>query len=153
VKVIFLDIDGVLVNDRSLRTKRIYSLHENCDPSCVKALNRIIASTGAEIVVSSTWRTQGPLAEMREILNLHFEIDGQVLDCTPELENFSAARHEEITAWLGHHKPSLVESFVIIDDYDNMGPLQSRLVRTREEEGLTEDDADRAIRLLSEPVS
>jgi hypothetical protein len=60
-----------------------------------------------------------------------------------------AERSEEIAAWLRNFKTCPIESFVIIDDNGNMGLLQSRLVQTKEEEGLTEDDADRAIQMLS----
>lgn len=54
-KVIFLDIDGVLCNLEQWKTHLPDNEHP-FDPICVERLNRIIEKTGAEIVISSSWR-------------------------------------------------------------------------------------------------
>ena len=62
MKVIFLDIDGVMNCRRSVKAdiandRRPYS---SFDPDCVNALNQIIKETDAVIVVSSVWRRYRP---------------------------------------------------------------------------------------------
>jgi hypothetical protein len=66
LKVIFLDIDGVLVNRRSLRRRS--GQQSTGDGPRVNALNRIIETTHAELVLSSTWRLDYGREEMDEIL-------------------------------------------------------------------------------------
>jgi len=46
--VIFLDIDGVLAPIRR------WDRYGDLDPACIQVLNDIVASGGAEVVVSST---------------------------------------------------------------------------------------------------
>lgn len=161
MKVIFLDIDGVLVTSASWGQRRPYG-HAPADDQCVMALNRIIALTGAEIVVSSTWRIGTSVAELREILNIRFGVTGRVIDKTPRLTTkrmfegqvgqveveVAAERGDEIAAWLRGYQRHPVDSFVILDDDPDMGKLAGRLVKTNFQHGLTETDADRAIDLL-----
>jgi len=160
MQIIFLDIDGVLVNAVSLRSRSPHE-HSNADPSCVAALNRIVAETGAGIVVSSSWRIGQELADMREVINLHFGVNGNVLGMTPRLTakkisagprgqlEVSAERGDEIDCWLRSAHPWPVESFVILDDEDDMGALKSHLVQTNFTGGLTMQHADRAIEILA----
>ena len=58
MKLIFLDIDGVLVMWKSMEDYKpeppMY--HPRFDKSCVAALNDLIKRTGAEIFISSSWR-------------------------------------------------------------------------------------------------
>lgn len=59
MKVLFLDIDGVLNSDtfyinRPKETKQLpYPLSE-FDPACVERLNRIFSETKARLVISSS---------------------------------------------------------------------------------------------------
>jgi hypothetical protein len=151
VKVIFLDIDGVLNNMESLRFPRIRvksseHSYSAAHPSCIAALNRIISETNARIVISSTWRGIG-LEVMFEIFH-QWGIAGMTVGYTPLWER-SFERGDEIADWLSKHPE--VTSFVILDDGDDMGVLKHRLVQTDYEIGLTEADADRAIAILNAP--
>ena len=85
MKLIFLDIDGVLVtlSDLSVRLKHEKIVNEKC----VKNLNRIIIETGAKIVISSAWRFNG-LNEMRCILKF-WGVLGEVIGATPDLRQAS----------------------------------------------------------------
>ena len=65
-KVIFLDIDGVLNTER--KAKEVYDnnnldSHDEFgrlfDENALYWLNKIIDETGAEIVISSSWRNDG----------------------------------------------------------------------------------------------
>jgi HAD domain in Swiss Army Knife RNA repair proteins len=63
IKVIFLDIDGVLLpfgggdDDNNNNTKKNNDDDEKLFPRrCVESLHRILRATGAQLVLSSTWR-------------------------------------------------------------------------------------------------
>jgi len=162
LKVIFLDIDGVLVNRKSLAD--MGGMRAKADPRCVEALNAITDATGAKIVVSSTWRCYPPpdfetptdymRAKMRE-----WGVRGEVIGCTPDLAKESLAcrgiyvgaeRGDEIQAWLDRNATvgDEVESFVILDDDSDMKHLTDRLIKATMQHGLLLDDAERAQRML-----
>lgn len=147
MKLIFLDFDGVL-NGRD-------NLYHGICPRRVIRLNRIITATGANVVVSSTWRKGLRCMELQDLLNSH-GFAGRVISTTPVLDRWvkekglylSVERGDEIQAWLaGYRRP--VESFVIVDDDDDMGTLSHRLVRTMDGRGLTDEDADRCVAMLT----
>src|SRR5690349_15084760 len=135
MKLIFLDIDGVLNNLESLRFARTKVRSSRltfsaAHPSCVRALNQITIRTDARLVISSTWRGLG-LTILRDIFN-EWGIHADVIDRTPDLSRLngplwkSPERGDDIKAWLSEH--SGVESYVILDDGDDMGQLRHRLV-------------------------
>lgn len=147
MKVIFLDIDGVLITKASMMTRRANV------PSayCVNNLNHITAMTEARIVVSSSWRFIGV-----DNLKLKFRdwgITGRIYDVTPDLSEerngvaVAKSRSDEITAWLLAVEGP-VTSIVILDDDDVDDVLRAFLVRTDFDNGLTEWDAKRAIEIL-----
>lgn len=157
MRVIFLDIDGVLVNRWSLSNHS--GIYAKAHPDCVAALNYIVEETGACIVVSSTWRHAG-VSKMRDFLS-EWGVKAKVLGCTPDLSRkegrlfIGTVRGDEIQAWLdglsGHFGP--VESFVILDDDNDMRHLKDRLVRTEFVCGLTMLDAEKAVALLTDDLA
>lgn len=57
MKVVFLDIDGMLVTARNLKQRsEMYAVAEN---KCVYALNYLTSITDSAIVISSSWRFCG----------------------------------------------------------------------------------------------
>lgn len=148
MRVAFLDIDGVLVNRRSLKERS--GLKAVGDPRCVYALNYLLQVSMAKVVVSSSWRFCG-LEEMRLIL-CHWGMRGDVIDITPDLTRkvlgvYSAVeRGEEIQQWLDEH-PEYTD-YVILDDDDPGERWHQRWVRTVFERGMTEHDARRALQLF-----
>lgn len=130
-KIIFLDIDGVLVNRRSLKERS--GIKSVADENCVFSLNEIIKLTSAKIVISSAWRFCG-LEEMKLILK-YWGVIADVVDITPclydKLGNDNRAL--EIQKWLDDNP---TKAFVIIDDIQDMSHLNKYLVRTKFEEGL-----------------
>lgn len=91
MKVIFLDIDGVL-NHQDWYVRRQEEVKQDdivaqypfyeFDPESVKQLNRIINETGAKVVVSSTWRIGRSVEQLQGILN-RVGFTGEVIDRTP----------------------------------------------------------------------
>ena len=152
MKVIFLDIDGVLNHqkhyewlietDEPTPMQRTYPYTEFNPESC-RLLNEIIWETGAEIVVSSSWRLDG---EAR--LNSLFKYFGlpKIYSTTPCL---NTARGIEIGAWLAAHPE--VTNYVIFDDDEDMNAEQMPFfIKTNPyEDGLNESCKDKAIELLN----
>lgn len=152
MKLIFLDIDGVLVNRASFRLPRTQcegytATHCTAHPSCVEQLNRIVAATGARIVISSVWRCFG-IKTMRELFK-HWGVNAKIVGRTPEYRD--RQRGDEISARLTLHAGMRWshEPFAIIDDDADMDGLSEHLVQTTFEPGLTEGDADRVIAMLN----
>lgn len=145
MKVIFLDIDGVLItHDSSLSrrnalpgTPRTWSP----DKRCVRRLNQLTEWTGAKIVVSSVFRKFRGYRAILEGWGVAAPIVGQ----TPVLRE--KYRGDEIQAWLMLHPT--IEHFVILDDDDDMGRMTtSRLVRTDPKVGFSREDLGRAYEIL-----
>jgi hypothetical protein len=79
MKIIFLDIDGVLNNVYcESRDKFGCTFHSNF----VDNLRSIIDKTGAKIVISSSWRTDG-LDIMKDLWKYR-DLPGEVIDVTPD---------------------------------------------------------------------
>ena len=138
MKVIFLDIDGVLINRR-------YASRNTADPHCVEQLNRITNATGADIVVSSSWKDYG-LPKITLILK-QWGVEADIIDVTPDWDGYE--RRWEIMGWLSDKfGDTRYCPFVIIDDGLEACPSGQYCVRTSFESGLEEFGADRAIAIL-----
>ena len=140
-RVIFLDIDGVLAPIRH------WDRYGELDPACVQVLNEIVAGSGAEVVVASTWRYGKSVAELQAMLSAA-GFTGRVVDKTPAGWP-GAQRGDEIGAWLAEHA---VAGCVIIDDHADMGVLRTHLVLTHPGQGLQPADVPRALAMLTSPA-
>ena len=150
VKIIFLDIDGVLINSKCYNLNGIKKsgIRAEPDPKCIKNLNKIIADSNASIVISSTWRQYG----------LHFcveklhgwGVNAKVVGLTPVFKSNLISRGEEIYEWLCEHKKLDIETYVILDD-DEDGMLQHKgnFIKIDWVTGLDEFAANEAISILN----
>ncbi len=141
MKVIFLDIDGVLntpqtfieIHNEYVKTgiKRI-----EIDLNRLTYLKRIVEQTGAVIVLSSSWRNLGkmengsyiPLApKMVALVDLFKKYGLSIYDITPK--DIHGIRQNEIDLWL---KDKDIESFIILDDsyFDLQKFLHKELINT-----------------------
>jgi hypothetical protein len=130
MKIIFLDIDGVLNNDfwfeKRLELgfdpesdKDIYDKIWYLHPDKVKLLNKLIQKTGAKVVLSSSWR-KNPEGELDFALE-RLCFSGKIIDKTPVLyAPFSVPRGVEIKSWLTNNKHLDIHSYVILDDDKDM---------------------------------
>lgn len=143
VRCIMLDVDGCLNNLPYLRTLNDWHGDDAVDPKNVTCLNHLIALTDAKVVISSTWRKFKTLLDLRRILTAQ-GFYGDIIDHTPVLDR---ERGEEIQTWLDT-TPYNVESFVILDDDDDMGDLAPYLVRTSFQTGLTMENVQQAAKIL-----
>ena len=140
-RIIFLDFDGVLAPIRR------WDRYGDLERPCIEVLNAIVASSGADVVVSSTWRHGKSVAELQAILEAEGFV-GRVVDKTPS-DIRGAYRGDEIAAWLAEHP---ARGFVIIDDHADMGELRSHLVLTEPGHGLQPRHVPRALEILATPV-
>jgi hypothetical protein len=106
MKVIFIDIDGVL-NCKSTPNPR--KLPYVADPKLVTRFRRLLERTGAKAVLSSTWRYDPAGLFSAKHWGIPF------IGTTPDLPK--KPRCAEILAWLKDHPK--VTRFVIIDDEDD----------------------------------
>jgi hypothetical protein len=153
VKVIFLDIEGVLINRVSRNTARLLQKQHVAFAPCVHALNLIAAQTNASLVVTDGLRSMGLgwlVAQFKE-----WEVTAKVVDVTPS-PSISVAN--SIIRWFGladspgSYEAGLgkVESFVILaPEPTHDATLSPHLIRTQADYGLTKEQAGEAIRILS----
>jgi hypothetical protein len=148
MKIIFLDIDGVLNSRKSAAFYR-EPMRLAMDPKCVEELNTIWSRfTNTLIVLSSTWRLHWPLPALQKHM-MQFGFKGHLDDRTSFLNG--KERGIEILDYLNRCRENdlVIDSFVILDDDSDMGALRSRLVQTSDEVGLTHEGALEAIELLN----
>lgn len=138
--VIFLDIDGVLINRSSLKISS--GFRATPDPNCVDLLNQLLDYTQAEIVVSSTWRIFG-LLKLTQCFQ-KWGISKAPLSITPNLQ---LSRGFDILYWLELHQLHR-ENTLILDDDCDLEPLCDRHIKTQFEIGLTTSDIQAALNLL-----
>jgi len=165
-KVLFLDIDGVLNTERQ---------HWHCqmngiapidrfgyafDPKAVANLASILTETGAEIVISSSWKSIGFMNMVKMWENRG--LPGKIIDITPNtvsdefllnanLEDMELQpiKGVEIKDWLTSHEKQ-VSHYTIIDDESGMLPEQQpHFVQTNPQFGITRDDSQRVINILN----
>lgn len=138
MKVIFLDIDGVLNSTRSaaalggmpwpgLHKERDWHLF---DPVAVGLLRRACNKTGAVCVLSSSWRMHMGASGISDLADcLGVRIIGQTRN-----SRGAEIRGEQIAEWIDGHPE--VTSWAILDDDSDMLPEQKeRFVKTRFSEG------------------
>lgn len=120
MKVIFLDIDGVL-NSRAYDRKRNWNEQSDIDETRLTLVKEIVDATEAKIVLSSTWRQHWDKKteccdEDGQYINKTFAKFGlSIFDKTPNL-GITALRRDEISKWMKETE-EVIDSFVIIDDY------------------------------------
>ena len=138
MKLIFLDIDGVLNTYSSLS-------REKCviDRDKLELVSKLARKSGAEIVLTSSWR----LAPS-EVWKTTFDSVGtEVQGITPRL--VGGNRKREILAYMSSLEES-VEAFVIIDDIrSRCGELRPHLVFINGSKGIGEADISKSERLLT----
>lgn len=128
MKVIFLDIDGVLatayeflMNKQKFQKKNYVAEHLNIpypfNDGCVKVFNEILLKTNAEIVLSSDWRKFWTLEE----LDLIFRFNGVIKSpmAVTEIDPVSMSwleknRANEIGKYILNNRD--IEQWVAIDD-------------------------------------
>ncbi len=152
MKVLFLDIDGVL-NSRqwylrnrdeiALQSGLMYRHQEELDPAACRLVNELCTEFSLAIVVSSTWRRLHKLGEI-QVMFANRGLHAPVISATPQLR--SGFRGQEVDEWL-YDNPG-VTKYVILDDDGDFKPEQP-LIQTNWDYGVCPADIDAARRLLT----
>lgn len=155
MKIIFLDVDGVLNNST---TSEQCGKYMGIDNTCLSTLKEVIDNTGTEIVLISTWKEYWIKDEalkfmqdkLAKYLDMKFAEKGLVIydKVKDEIKGKELTRGESILEYIARTKPS---AFAIVDDmefdYDECG-LNEFYVKTNSDRGLSEADKTRIIGLL-----
>lgn len=145
MRILFLDVDGVL-NRSGFQPADTFELASWIEPDLAARLDAAVREIEADIVMSSDWRIDRPLEDLRAQL-ARAGIGVGLRDATPVLAG--QPRWREIEAWMVEHHAH-PEDIVIVDDVLTMGPLARRHVRTSPQHGVDET-AVAAIRAMFAP--
>lgn len=155
MKVIFLDIDGVLNSDNymhELIDKNVYEyendIYQFIDENAVNIIVDLCKQYDLKLVITSSWRhfnlsSTIDYFKKNENKKLHPLIP-YIIDVTPrifvEMDDYShdfVMRGEEIYVWLMKHP---VDNYVILDDDSDMLDEQIlNFIQINRETGLTND--------------
>lgn len=154
----FLDIDGVL-NSRGYDRRRNWDEQTDIDETRLPLVRQIIAETGAQIVLISTWRehwsADKALCDEDGIYldNTFAKYGLAISDKTPYL-GLLAERRQEVSEWLAAHVGE-VKSFAIVDDNKfGWAELAKFCVFTNPNfgKGLEEEHVPKVVKLLNSDI-
>ena len=143
VKVIFVDVDGVLNSDDFIDNVKG---KQDIDIKAILLLKRAIDETGAKIVMDTSFRYTKSFSNVQEMLLQN----GIMFDKTPFIDN---ERGKEIKQYLAEHKD--IEDYILLDDVvfpDFDDDLLSHLIKMDDTntrgigKGLQEKDVEKIIR-------
>ncbi len=159
MKVIFLDIDGVL---NTYYTKKEVAGYTFVEDEKVALLQELVKRTGAKVVLSSTWREGWEIQETNEETPSRYAADVMLFNALKEkLTDYSiellgytpifGKRGLEIDAWLNTWQGEPVERFVILDDMGGaeLRPHSRYLIQTGMTQGLQKNHIEKAVRMLN----
>lgn len=150
VKILFLDIDGVLNGHDGVAVLR---------RECCERLNRLIQATGAKVVLVSAWRYMildtGEYKSAMTCVGFSYMLKTHGIDCeiigTTCSDEELMPRGEQVRKWMRDNPRPL--RWCILDDGDpeefGYAPLLTdRLITTPSDGGLQDEHVERAIELL-----
>jgi hypothetical protein len=139
MKVVFLDVDGVLNNFDLIRTNGF----DYIDGDMVRRLGLVISQTQAYIVLSSYWRLS---PKDRVLVDQALKEWGMFIhDRTPHVPG---PRYVEISQWLGENPE--VGHYAILDDDEDAGVgMETSFFQTDPEIGITFEIAKKVIAHLN----
>lgn len=176
MKIIFLDVDGVINTDKNFERLvkenngvETYSMYVTFDTDTMNNLKDLIEKTNAYIVISSSWRKTMKsnilarwdiLMEGLESINVKDRLLGVIPTLVDDKRN-ELPRGQEIKKWLEGNKDKNIEKFVILDDYDDkqtnfvylltfkdISEFVDNLVLCDSYDGFSIDKMDKALKIL-----
>lgn len=152
-KIIFLDFDGVIRTTRASIAIGETGMLTYLDPIACKLVEKLITDHGARIVISSTWRNQHKKRDIYYLLKSagHHIICGAMHErwCTPHFRDGRSRGHEIEVLLSEIESHEHVESYVILDDDNDMLSYQQKhFVNTDGHDGLGFEDWRAADKIL-----
>lgn len=164
MKIIFLDIDGVLNCELYYKEtppelrRETYPLSEMCKER-ISWLNELCKNTGAKIVISSTWRIG---RELEELQNLFIQVGAtfEIIGKTPHMRDRGCVRGNEIHRWILDNSEKIIglpyydfKDYAIIDDDSDMLLWQQKhFFQTDNYSGLTPNIVYNIGRFFGQPI-
>lgn len=152
MKVIFLDVDGVL--NFSMTEAKAPSGAVGVVDSCVKKLKKIIDNTNSFIILVSSWKNEWNMDEEKAGKDGKYlikKLERRGLHIMDKTTDKGSNRGEGIDEWLKRH-PNVTDWIVLDDDYfpdyKEFG-IDSHLIQTSYVVGLTDSHVDKAIDFLN----
>jgi len=136
---VFVDIDGVLNTEAHLRRQTREtgeSTNRNWCPLAMAHLKLVVEYYNGQIVVSSTWRYDKSLEQLKALFEENGLPPHYVVDVTPSLIHNTSGpvtRGDEIRAWIDENlEQKQIRSLrtIILDDVDDgLTPFGDRFIR------------------------
>jgi hypothetical protein len=170
LKIIFLDIDGVLNSHKWWDSEEHKQWRDNIpnnvedidwsgqfDPEAVAVLIKILELTEAVIVVSSTWRSNMDRV-IKALYKRGLKNTNLIIDKTPRSSHLSNyLRGNEILEWMKDNEKligcdySSYKNYLILDDDSDMLYWQKdNFVQIDGKVGLVESDIERCVKILNQ---
>ena len=157
MKLIFLDVDGVLNSEKHYikldkQGKSTFSDDMELQKHSLKYLSNLVKKTGAEVVISSTWRMCCP--EDKSWINLLSQLEEYSI--VPQ--GITPIKWEKRGLEIQEYLDNLIsdgyniDGMVIIDDDADMEHLSDFLVQTSFKRGFTYFDYRKALKMLKKGV-
>lgn len=137
MKILFLDIDGVVNNAHASSSIDGWPIER----FSAFLIGRIVEATGCKVVLSSSWRhsPEGCVVVEKKVVRLFDKTgDGRGL----------VSRGSEIKEWLIAH-PEVARYAILDDNSDMLTEQMPNFFQTTWEQGLTEDIANKVIEHLN----
>uniref|UniRef100_A0A7S0RZJ5 FCP1 homology domain-containing protein n=1 Tax=Chlamydomonas leiostraca TaxID=1034604 RepID=A0A7S0RZJ5_9CHLO len=153
--LLFLDVDGVL-HPLRLEFKDGKIIDDHCfQPACMQQLKRVVEATGAEIVLSSSWRAyEGPRLKLLQALQPY----GLTFTRWTTTLDLDGTRGSQILHFVSQNAAQVGE-WAVVDDEPLLraaapgslmeGVVAARAVKTDGAVGMTAADADALIAILT----
>ena len=175
MKIVFLDIDGVLVSTHRKKYTEGSQQRDQYgllfDGFAVDNLEHLARESDAKVVISSTWRLDRmpdwtPEKGHRQMVRLFRDrcVDVDIVGVTTDVAKLidsgplagllweAAERGHEVQEYLNSHPE--ITHYVILDDHSDMlATQQPHFVQTKASEGFTWEDCKNALRVLDTPIS
>lgn len=147
--LLYLDIDGVMIPANSWRRLEIL---EDGFPEfsvkAIKAIDRIISKSNADIVLTTSHKSKYSLEEWKNIFKRR-NINVNKITRLPENINH-LSRKDELLSWFTANNTD--DNFIIIDDDKSLNALpnflKDKLIQTSASVGLTDYLADEALEII-----
>lgn len=159
MKIIFLDVDGVL--NHSKCNARVGSCILGISDRLVSNLATIVRATNAKIVLTSSWKAHWQRntrsRDQESVMGKYLQnkLLKQKIYIFDKTKDYSDNRGEGIKHWLAKHKD--VTKWVVLDDdifpdYEEQGILPHLVKTDFYAGGLTESFVNQAIQMLNADV-